>query len=294
MIPEWRHPSINRVKTCTFSVWRHSFFIVGFVNHWQSDFGSRWYEQLLSQLKQNRSRPEYYLQYFCCWNSERARSTTWLLMTSLRRQVGSNIGKVIVSREDWLQPPMPFPSVFANFRKNIIYFSVFKNWFSKTEVTLLSAVWNDARQNGILSERLFLLQYVDISSIEKSIIASFTNRFWHKVTIHDNQNLPLDIISTAILTLLMVSRHRWYIFVLPMFSCTTSLWFWNVCDYLIISMTHCAGSCYHSLWETGIRLSCMVNTIATDTMATLTTQGARASAASCCKLLPATQRTHGA
>ena len=146
-------------------------------------------------------------------------------------------------------------------------------------------MWNDARQNGILSKRLFLLQYVDISSIEKFIIASFTNRFWHKVTIHDNQNLPLDIISTAILTLLMVSRHRWYIFVLPMFSCTTSLWFGNVCDYLIISMTHCdgAGSCYHSLWETGIRLSCMVKTIATDTMATLTTQGARASAASCCK-----------
>ena len=111
------------------------------------------------------------------------------------------------------------------------------------------------------------------------------------MTIHDNPNLPLDdIISTVILTLLMVSHHRWYIFVLPMFSCTTSLWFRNVCDYLIISMTHCdgAGIWNHSMWKTGIRLSCMVNTIATDTMATLTTQGARASAARCCKLLPAT------
>ena len=94
---------------------------------------------------------------------------------------------------------------------------------------------------------------------------------------HDNQNLPLDILSTAILTLLMVSRHRWYIFVLPMFSCTTSLWFWNVCGYLIISMTHCdgAGSWNHSLWKTGIRLSCMVNTIATDTMANVDTNDSR-------------------
>ena len=155
----------------------------------------------------------------------------------------------------------------------------------------------------LCSPKRYIVRKIVLTSIRWYIIDwkihycySFTNRFWHKVTIHDNQNLPLDIISTAILTLLMVSRHKWYIFVLPMFSCTTSLWFWNVCDYLIISMTHCdgAGSWNHSLWEAGIRLSCMVNTIATDTMATLTTQGARASAASCCKLLPATQRTHAA
>ena len=62
-------------------------------------------------------------------------------------------------------------------------------------------------------------------------------------------------------------------------SCMASLWFRNVCGYLIISMTHCdgAGSWNHSLWKTGIRLSCMANTIVTDTIAALTTQGARAS-----------------
>ena len=70
-------------------------------------------------------------------------------------------------------------------------------------------------------------------------------------------------------------------------SCTASL---CVCDYLIISMIYCdgAGSWNNSLWKTGIRLSCMVSTIATDIiwMATLTTQGAKTSAA--------TQRAHDA
>ena len=92
--------------------------------HWQSDFGSHWYERLLSKFKQNRSRPEYYLGHFCCWNSERTRSTTWLLMTRLLASPGRRqhwlhtIGNVIVSFEDWHQPPMPFLSVIANFRKN--------------------------------------------------------------------------------------------------------------------------------------------------------------------------------
>ena len=54
-----------------------------------------------------------------------------------------------------------------------------------------------------------------ISSIKKSIIACSTNRFWHKVTLYDNRKLRYYIKRH---TLLMVSRHRWYIFVLPILA----------------------------------------------------------------------------
>ena len=133
MRPEWKHPGINKVKTYTFSVWRNSFVIVGFVDHWQSDFGSHWYEQLPSKLKQNRYRPEYYLEYFCCWNSEITWSTTWLLMTcflaspSRQQHWLYTTDKANVSCQDWLQPTMPFPSVLANVRKMWYTFLFSKN-----------------------------------------------------------------------------------------------------------------------------------------------------------------------
>ena len=135
MRPEWRHQSINSVKICTFSL----------LDLQVSDFGSHWYQQLLFKLKQNRSRPEYYLEYFSSWNCNVPREpdqqrNCWRPV-SLRHQVGSSIGYIKIYRQGILwgltSTSYAISVSVCKFQKNMTYFSVFKNEFSTTEVILL-------------------------------------------------------------------------------------------------------------------------------------------------------------
>ena len=153
------------------------------------------------------------------------------------------IGKVIVSREDWLQPPMPFPSVFANFRK--IWFTflfskinsarqglhyitawpcfVIVQWSAViTRSNIVRYYINNYRNWGRISIRCWTLKRHAIPRPHERVIGVFCEYLWENLPHYNGTALYVVITRSDISTRRADITEPLWVWAIPLLTTTKS------------------------------------------------------------------------